>query len=158
MCVKEYHRLWQLSHNSIRDYQKEYRNRDREKLRCSWRERDKRYRMADKKFALNHRMRTLIFQVLRGKKQCVSWKKFVDYTLDDLIRHLESKFTKGMTWERFMKGEIHIDHVLPIDFFQYNSPDDVEFKMCWRLENLQPLWAKDNLRKYNKLSPALGAA
>ncbi len=64
--------------------------------------------------------------------------------------HLESLFTNGMTWENY--GKWHIDHIIPKSFFEFSSPNDVEFKMCWRLDNLQPLWAKDNIIKSNKLS------
>jgi len=28
---------------------------------------------------------------------------------------------------------------------------DTEFRMCWRLENLQPMWALENIRKKNKI-------
>ncbi len=136
-----------------RNYQEEYRKRDREKLRASWRKTEKRRIQNDASYALSHRMRTLIYQVLRGKKRNRSWKELVGYTLNDLTLHLESKFTEGMTWKKFRSGEIHIDHIIPIDFFQYSSPEEVEFKMCWGLENLQPLWAKDNRIKSNKLSP-----
>lgn len=31
--------------------------------------------------------------------------------------------------------------------FNYESPDDLEFKECWSLSNLRPLWKIDNLRK-----------
>lgn len=27
------------------------------------------------------------------------------------------------------------------------SPDDPDFKQCWALSNLRPLWAEENLRK-----------
>ncbi len=77
------------------------------------------------------------------------WESLVGYTIEELRNHLESQFTKGMTWENY--GKWHIDHIIPISFFQYVSPDDVEFKMCWRLENLRPLLGIDNIKKGNKL-------
>jgi len=57
----------------------------------------------------------------------------------------------GMTWEKYLKGEIHIDHIIPISLFNIISIKSKGFKKCWSLENLQPLWAKDNLKKKNKL-------
>ena len=146
-CAYEYNK------QRPRNYQEEYRKRDRNKLRASWRKTEKRRIHNDVCYALSHRMRTLIYQVLRGKKRNKSWKELVGYAPDDLRLHLESKFADGMTWKKFRNGKIHIDHIIPIDFFQYSSPEEVEFKMCWRLENLQPLWAKDNRIKSNKLSP-----
>lgn len=73
------------------------------------------------------------------------------YSYESLISHLESQFKEGMTWENY--GKWHVDHKIPVSFFQFNSTDDVEFKMCWRLENLQPLWAKENQSKGNRLCP-----
>ena len=83
-----------------------------------------------------------------------SWRMLVGYTLAKIKNHLESLFSEGMTWENY--GKWHIDHIIPISFFQFNSFDDVEFRMCWRLENLQPLWATDNIRKGNKIARKAG--
>lgn len=77
------------------------------------------------------------------------WENIVGYSIQDFKKHIENLFTEGMRWERF--SEIHIDHVIPKAFFKFASTDDVEFKMCWRLENLQPLWATDNIIKSDKI-------
>jgi len=53
-----------------------------------------------------------------------------------------------MTWANY--GEWHIDHKRPISSFNIVSVDCKEFGECWALENLQPLWADENLRKSNK--------
>ncbi|KKL13648.1 hypothetical protein LCGC14_2523640, partial [marine sediment metagenome] len=45
----------------------------------------------------------------------------------------------------------HIDHIIPIASFNYKTYNDEEFKQCCSLKNLQPLWAKDNRRKYSKI-------
>jgi hypothetical protein len=73
------------------------------------------------------------------------------YTIADLKKHLESQFTYRMTWEKFNKGEIHIDHILPISSFDFKEIGDREWRACWDLPNLRPLWAKDNIAKSNKL-------
>ena len=72
----------------------------------------------------------------------------LDYSVDDLKLHLESLFQPGMSWDNY--GEWHIDHIVPDSWFEYNSYQDSSFKECWALANLQPLWAKDNLKKSNK--------
>lgn len=71
------------------------------------------------------------------------------YALSDLRTHLESQFQPGMSWENY--GDWHIDHIIPRSVFNYETPDDIDFKRCWALENLQPLWAADNIRKHAKL-------
>lgn len=73
-------------------------------------------------------------------KNGTTWTKLVPYTREDLINHLESKFTKGMTWDNYgIKGWV-LDHRVPQVYFKFNSTDHPAFKACWALENLQPLW------------------
>jgi len=77
-----------------------------------------------------------------------SWQELVGYRAEDLRDHLERQFTKGMTWENY--GEWHVDHIIPLSSFEYTSPDDPEFKACWALTNLRPLWARENIRKSDR--------
>jgi len=58
---------------------------------------------------------------------------------------IESQFTEDMNWDRL--SEIHIDHIIPISSAE--TIDDL-YKLN-HYTNLQPLWAKDNLAKYNKI-------
>lgn len=74
----------------------------------------------------------------------------LDWTIKDLMKHLESKFELGMTWTNY--GEWHIDHVTPDSWFKYSSTQDEDFKRSWSLSNLQPMWAPLNLRKSNKFA------
>lgn len=106
-------------------------------------------RRQDPKQNLDFRMCKMIYQGLKGKKQGRSWLSMVDYTLDDLVKHLESRFLPGMSWEKM--NEFHIDHILPRKIFNYSSPEDEDFKKCWSLDNLQPLWVEWNLKKGAKL-------
>jgi hypothetical protein len=80
-----------------------------------------------------------------------SWETLVGYTVDQLKRHLEKKFKDGMTWSNYGKNGWEIDHKIPLSAFNFEKPEDIDFKRCWALSNLQPLWAIDNIRKFNKL-------
>jgi hypothetical protein len=77
----------------------------------------------------------------------------LEYTAEDLLNHLESRFTSGMTWDNYGKGsdKWNIDHIIPDSSFKYDCFDHPEFKKCWALENLQPLWEPENLKKSNKV-------
>jgi hypothetical protein len=86
---------------------------------------------------------------LHGLKDNNHWEDLVGYTLKDLMKHLECKFKLGMTWENY--GKWHIDHIIPKSVFQFNSPDDIDFKRCWALKNLQPLWHWENESKGAKV-------
>ena len=101
---------------------------------------------------LKNRMSRRMRHALSGRNLSKNWVhifELMGYTVEDLKIHLESKFTQGMTWENI--GEWHIDHIIPESYFNYKSVNDDDFKKCWSLENLQPLWAKDNIMKSNKI-------
>ena len=68
---------------------------------------------------------------------------------EEVVIYLESKFTNGMTWGKFLDGKIHIDHIKPMSSF--NLHNENELKRCMHHTNLQPLWARDNIRKGNKI-------
>jgi hypothetical protein len=97
---------------------------------------------------LNCRIANLIRYSLKGGKNKRHWECLVGYTLNELKSHLEKLFTDGMTWENM--GLWHIDHKIPISHFHFTTPDDLSFKQCWALHNLQPLWAIDNMKKGNR--------
>jgi hypothetical protein len=59
--------------------------------------------------------------------------------------YLESKFQPGMTWENHGIKGWHIDHIRPCASFDLTDPE--QQKECFHYTNLQPLWAKDNMRK-----------
>jgi hypothetical protein len=65
------------------------------------------------------------------------------------MKHLDAQLKDGMTWENY--GEWHVDHKLPISSFTFTDMNDPEFKKCWSLENLQPLWELENLSKSNHI-------
>jgi hypothetical protein len=66
-------------------------------------------------------------------------------TADEFKQYLQKRFTKGMTWAKFLAGEIHIDHIKPCNSF--NLTKELELKKCFHYTNCQPLWAMDNFIK-----------
>lgn len=105
-------------------------------------------RMKNPRHRLDATMAVRIGESLRGMKAGRSWESLVGYTVDDLMAHLESLFLDGMSWEN--RSEWHIDHIIPKSWFDYDSPDCDEFRACWALSNLQPLWAVENMSKGNR--------
>lgn len=70
--------------------------------------------------------------------------ELLGYSALELKIHLESLFKEGMSWENY--GEWHIDHIKPVSLFNKETP----MSIVNALENLQPLWASENLSKSNK--------
>jgi len=82
----------------------------------------------------------------KGMKANHHWEDLVSFTVDQLKMHLEKQFTPEMNWENY-GSYWHIDHKIPISVFNYEAPDDIDFKRCWSLKNLQPLEAIKNISK-----------
>lgn len=95
--------------------------------------------------------KNLVRDSLEVGKEGKSWQEFVTFSLEELENNLESQFTEGMNWEVFLTGKIHIDHYYPTNLFRFKSVYDYEFKLCWDLSNLRPMWEIDNLTKNDSL-------
>ncbi len=88
---------------------------------------------------------------LKGNKNGRHWEDLVGYNLEKLKTHLENTMPEGYTWQDFMNGKLHIDHIIPISAFNFDKPEHIDFRKCWNLNNLRLLPAKDNLSKNDKL-------
>lgn len=110
--------------------------------RRDWRK--KKYRN-DTSYNIMNKMRSSTRHLAEKK---ISTSRLLGYSAKQLRDHLHSLFTEGMNWERFLCGEIHIDHIIPSSVF--DQTDHVEVKDCWSLDNLRPMWAQDNMSKSNK--------
>jgi hypothetical protein len=73
------------------------------------------------------------------------WQELLGYTAAELIAHLRRTVPKGRTWDDFMAGLLHIDHITPCAAFDLTRPDEV--RACWALGNLRLIDAAENLRK-----------
>lgn len=102
----------------------------------------------DPKYAMYHRLKRWMHKHLKDKLPSKKWTHFLGYTPQELATHLEKQFTKGMGWHN--KGAWHIDHICAVSSFDIASVDSQEFRDCFGLANLRPLWAKENLEKSAK--------
>ena len=73
--------------------------------------------------------------------------KDAGFTTAQLEQRVESTFTQGMSWQAFLDGDIHIDHIKPLCMFEVS--DIEEIKRAYALDNVQALWAEDNMAKGN---------
>jgi hypothetical protein len=95
-----------------------------------------------------------IRHTLRNRLNCAidrQWKsgsaiENLGCSIEKLKKYLESKFQPGMTWDNH--GKWHIDHIIPLS--KFDLTDLVQLKKACHFNNLQPLWAEDNIKKGDK--------
>lgn len=125
-------------------YHAEYRKRTKH---LRWGKEKKRL-AASPKATLYKKILTIIG---RNVKRGSAWHgnktfKMLGFSVEELIDRLKSTIPAGHTWQDFIEGKLHIDHEIPHACFNYNSPDDAEFKKCWALNNLRLLQKELNIK------------
>ena len=99
------------------------------------------------KLTMTMRARLKVFLKATNMKKTNKTFKMVGCTPKFLKEYLEKQFKPGMTWQNYSLRGWHVDHKKPIS--SAKTPEDV--KKLMHYTNLQPLWANENLSKYNKL-------
>jgi hypothetical protein len=107
----------------------------------------RRRRQNDPQFRLADLLRRRLRFALKGIAKSARTLELLGCPIEDLVKHLESKFQPGMTWAN--QGEWHVDHIIPISAFDLSDPEQQRRACHW--SNLQPLWAADNIRKGDKV-------
>jgi hypothetical protein len=134
-----------------KQYLKEYREKNIDKIRKTKRDYERNRKASDPLYKLISNFRTAIYTVLKESNVDKYGHYFdvLQYTPEELINHLEKQFVPDMTWDNY--GIWHVDHKLPITSFDIQEMGDEEFMKCWCLDNLQPMWGEENIRKSNKI-------
>jgi hypothetical protein len=164
--------------NSRSDYNKEYREKNKEKEKERFKiyyynnldkmkERQKLYNESNPEKIKILRQQSKLKNKEKNKEKnihIITWRSLLNnslkrfntnkenktiellgYSAQDLKEHLESKFLEGMSWNN--RSEWHIDHIIPVSSFNKSE----KMSVVNSLDNLQPLWAKDNLSKGSKI-------
>jgi hypothetical protein len=134
-----------------KQYLKEYREKNIDKIRKTKRDYERNRKASDPLYKLVANFRTAIYTVLKESNVDKYGHYFdvLQYSPEELINHLEKQFKDDMTWDNY--GIWHVDHKLPITSFDIQEMGDEEFMKCWCLDNLQPMWGEENIRKSNKV-------
>jgi hypothetical protein len=148
----ENHKIWsEKNKEHLFEYHKKWRTENVDKWRKTKRDYEKNRKDSDPLYKLVANFRTAIYTVLKESNidKYGHYFDILQYSPEDLISHLENLFTDTMTWENY--GIWHVDHKSPITSFNIVEMGDEEFMRCWDLNNLQPMWGDENIRKSNKV-------
>lgn len=93
------------------------------------------------RFKLKQKLRRLILGKYDDR---FSWY-LVGCTKNQLRRHIESQFERGMSWDNYgVKGWV-VDHIKPV--CKFNLLDAGQVQECFHYSNLQPMWYEQNRQK-----------
>lgn len=141
-----------------KEYGKDYRANNKEKIRAKERKYEKNRRKNDPSFRLRKNIsRAINFQLSKiGLVKLTTCMKYVSFSVNELVAHLEKQFEPWMNWQNQGKYNLktwadndsatwtwQIDHVIPQSSFDF--ADKEEIKKCWNLSNLRPYSAKLNV-------------
>ncbi len=140
---------------------KKWREKNPEKIRKINNRWEVKRRKSDPAFRIHKNVSQSIRSILKNNgssKGGNSVIKYLPYTFDELIRHLENQFEPWMTRENHgtyktkywddndpATWKWQLDHIIPQSDLPFQSMEDENFFKAWNLSNLRPLSAKQNL-------------
>lgn len=128
----------------MQEYRKEWRKQNQTKRNEQIRERRKK----DPLYKLKNNLRGRTYKAFRNKgySKDTKTKEMLGVEWEVLKQHIQKQFTKGMNWSN--QGQWHIDHIIPLA----SARTEEQLKKLCHYTNLQPLWAKENLSKSDKIN------
>lgn len=170
-CTAKTYRWRENNPNKWADYRKVYYNNNKEKISAQqklihekykekYNERNRQYKKDNHASLMQKRKERIeaspllqfkerIRQLTKGAFRRLKQQK--KFRTNDMLgadwqiikEHFVSQFKDGMTWEAFIAGEIHVDHIKPLA----TAKTEEELIALCHYTNLQPLWCLDNLSK-----------
>ena len=97
---------------------------------------------------LRNSLRARFHKALKGRLKTGSAVRDLGCTMDELIVHLESQFSEGMSWNNQGRAW-HIDHIVPLASFDLTDRRQLLEACNWR--NLRPMWSNANRSKHARI-------
>ena len=103
----------------------------------------------DMSYVCYHRLKRGVYRAFRNKEKSLlnGWNDRIEFSMNELVAYIEDQFIDGMNWDN--REDWCIDHIKPLCSFDIKGVDTKEFKECFSLDNLQPLWKDLNRIKFH---------
>ena len=117
------------------------------KLRSEW-------QAKQMKESIQHKLRHALSRAARriceagGGRKTYRSEKYLGCSIAEAKLHLQKRFKKGMHWNNYGSAW-HIDHIIPLAKWDLTKED--QRMRAANILNLQPMWARDNLKKSARL-------
>jgi hypothetical protein len=106
-------------------------------------------RQTDPYYRLVVNLRSRVGKAMRRRSKSAPTRELLGMDIPEFHIYIRGQFRPGMTWENY--GSIwHIDHIRPCASFDLSDPE--QQKVCFRWDNLEPLFVAENLKKGARLS------
>ena len=109
-------------------------------------------KIPEKRLIMDTRRRiNQLVRSVKGTKKQASTEVLIGCDREFFKKHIEKQFVNGMSWDK--RSEWHIDHIIPLNFFiKHFDVNDINIqKIAFHYSNTQPLFAKDNTGKKDKI-------
>ena len=93
---------------------------------------------------IRDRMAKAMKRYASGTIKTGSRLRYLGCSAPELCRYVQGMWKHGMTWQNYGKAW-HLDHVIPLASFSLTQEE--QRHKAFHYTNLQPLWAKENIRK-----------
>lgn len=142
----EYYKSNPEKYNERKKYFEEHRKKNLKYYRDYHKNRIKN----DVNFRLIKILRSRLNKFIHNNNNLTKTSKTIEFlgcSVLELKNHLGHQFTEGMSWDNYGYYGWHIDHITPLSL----AKTEEELYILCHHSNLQPLWAKDNISKGNKI-------
>lgn len=125
-------------------YDKIYRQKNAKKFaeyKRAWTKRNR--NRPEHKIKKNLRRR--IHHAIKDGRKSARTIELLGCSVEEFMKHLESLWEVGMSWDNYGLHGWHIDHIIPCSAFDLTDPE--QQKRCFHYTNCRPMWQEDNLKK-----------
>lgn len=99
----------------------------------------------DEVYRIKKSLRSAIRRAGRGVKVKGDTLILLGCSVDEFIQYLKKTLPENATWENYMNGDLHIDHIIPLSYYDLTILE--QRKIAFKFDNHQLLWGSDNLEK-----------
>jgi len=153
--LNESQRVYAKKHKEeIRKGNTEYRQNNKERLNIKRIEYDRSRCRIDINYKLARGLRARMRIAVKHNNRAGSAVRDLGCSIEQFRAYIETKFHPNpetgelMTWKNWTVQGWHLDHIKPLVLFDLTNRE--EFLKAAHYTNLQPLWAKYNLKKSDK--------
>lgn len=148
--ISQQRKIYRINNlDKLNNYRKVYYIKNKTQLNKKTAKYKRLRRQNNTQFKLSVNLRTRLLHALKGNFKSGSAVRDLGCSIDKFKLWLEMHFQDGMSWDNYGPKGWHIDHKIPISSFNLTNREEL-LKAC-HFSNLQPMWAKDNLIKGNRI-------